>query len=102
MIRNIALALLLFGITTAAFAHAGEVHTYMGTITTIDKDRSFMLKKTDGKTVHVAVAKGTTYLHADGVAAKASDLKEGARVVVKISKDGTTALSIKMAPSKKK
>ncbi|HVS30685.1 MAG TPA: hypothetical protein VMS98_04435 [Thermoanaerobaculia bacterium] len=101
MKRQIAISLvILFGVTTLAFAHAGEVHSYMGTITTLQEDGSFMLEKTDGTTMHVHVTKTTTYLHADGHAAKPSDLKVGSRVVAKISKDGKTALSIKMSPKK--
>jgi hypothetical protein len=89
-------------IPTRAFAHAGEVHSYMGTITTQHKDGSFMLKKTDGKTIHVHVGKTTEYLHADGHLAKAEELKPGLRVVVKMSKDGKTALNVKMAAAAKK
>lgn len=92
---------LLFIVTPLAFAHAGEVHQYMGTITTLNKDSSFMLKKTDGKEMHVQVAKTTKYLHADDHAGKASEVKVGTRVVVKMSKDGKTALSVKMAPPRK-
>lgn len=99
----VALALLVaFGITTVAFGHAGEIHNYMGTITMLNRDGSFLLKKTDGKTMHVHVAKTTTYLHAAGHAAKASELKVGSRVVARISKDGKTALTVKFAPVKKK
>ena len=100
--KRIALSLLiLFGLTTIAFAHAGELHSYMGTISTVHKDGSFMLEKTDGKTMRVQIAKSTTYLHADGHAAKPGELKAGSRVVVKISKDGKTAVSIRMATPKK-
>jgi uncharacterized protein GlcG (DUF336 family) len=92
--------LLLFAVATVAFGHAGETHGYMGTITTLNNDGSFMLKKTDGTTMLVLVAKTTSYLHADDKAATAADLKAGSRVVVKISKDGKTALSVKMAAAK--
>lgn len=90
----------LFVVTTLAFAHAGEIHSYMGTITTLHEDGSFMLKKTDGTTMHLQVAKTTKYLHADDRAATAKDLKVGLRVVVKMSKDGKTALSVKMAAAR--
>ena len=89
--------LLLFAMATLAFGHAGETHSYMGTVTTLHDDGSFMLKKTDGTTMHVLVTKTTTYLRADDKAATPADLKEGMRVVAKISKDGKTALSVKMA-----
>lgn len=84
-----------------AFGHAGEIHNYMGTVTAVHDDGSFMLKKTDGKTMHVAVSKSTTYLHADGKAATATDFAAGKRIVVTISKDGRTATRIKLAAAKK-
>jgi hypothetical protein len=93
--------LFLFTVTMLAYAHAGEVHTYMGTITMLHDDGSFMMKKTDGKTIMVLTSKTTKYLHADDHPGSASELKVGSRVVVKMSTDGKTATSIKMsAPSK--
>jgi len=100
MKKTLAISFLLFIAATMAFGHAGEVHSYMGTVTTLHDDGSFMLKTTDGKTMHVQVATTTTWLRADGSAATASELEAGARAVVKISKDGKTALSVKMASRK--
>ena len=98
MKRHLAISLLIvFGTVAIALAHAGEVHSYMGTITSVEEDGSFMLKKTDGKTMHVLVSATTVYLLADGQKAEASDLKAGSRVVAKISNDGKTALTIKMS-----
>ena len=100
MKRPIAVSLLiLFSIPALAFAHAGEVHSYMGTVTSLRED-GFMLETSDGATMHVQIASTTTFLHADGQAAKASDLKVGTRVVAKIGKDGRTALTIRMAGKK--
>jgi len=89
-----------FGSLTA-FGHAGEVHKYMGTVTALHDDGSFMLEKTDGKTMHVAVSAGTAYLHADGKAASRADLSVGKRVVATISKDGRTASMVKLAAVKR-
>ena len=93
--------LLALGIASSAFAHKGEVHTYMGTVSSVDDDGSFMLATTTGTTKHVLLGKSTTYSHSDGHAAKRTEIKKGTRVVVKISKDGKTALSVKMAARKK-
>jgi len=87
--------LLLFALN--AFGHAGEVHTYMGTVTALHDDGSFMLEKTDGKTMHVRVSDKTSYLRANGKAATRADLTAGKRVVATISKDGKTASTIKIA-----
>jgi hypothetical protein len=83
-----------------AFGHAGEVHKYMGTVTTLHSDGSFMLEKTDGKTMHVTVSKATVYQHADGQVAKRDELVAGKRVVVTISTDGKTATLVKFAAAK--
>jgi multidrug efflux pump subunit AcrA (membrane-fusion protein) len=98
--KTLIILLLLVANASVAFGHAGETHSYMGTVSTINEDGSFILKKTDGSTLHVLVAKATAYLHADDKPATAADLKAGMRVVAKISKDGKTALSVKMAARK--
>jgi hypothetical protein len=100
-VRKLILYSLLLLLALHAFGHAGEVHTYMGTVTALHGDGSFMLEKTDGKTMHVYVSKATVYLHADGRAAARADLTAGKRVVATISKDGKTASTIKLAAAKK-
>ncbi|HEY0157896.1 MAG TPA: hypothetical protein VGF28_11470 [Thermoanaerobaculia bacterium] len=95
--RKFILFSLLLVVALNAFGHAGEVHTYMGTVTALHDDGSFMLKKTDGKTMHVMVSDKTAYLHADGKAARRADLTAGKRVVATISTDGKTASTIKIA-----
>jgi hypothetical protein len=83
-----------------AFGHAGEVHTSMGTITMLHPDGSFMMKKTDGTTIVVAVSKNTRYLHSDGRVATHAELAVRKRVVVTMAKDGKTATTIKLAAGK--
>lgn len=95
--RKLILFTLLLAVALNAFGHAGEVHKYMGTIAAVHDDGSFMLKKTDGKTMHVLVAKTTTYQHADGHAAQRTDVISGKRVVVTIATDGKTASVVKLA-----
>lgn len=99
--RKIFLAALLLLVAANAFAHAGEVHKYMGTVTAVHDDGSFMLQKTDGTTMHVAVSKATAYRHANGSAATAAELTVGRRVVATISTDGKTASEVKLAPVKR-
>ena len=95
--RKFILYTLLLWVALNAFGHAGELHNYMGTVTAVHDGGSFMLKKTDGKTIHVAVSKQTTYLHANGTVATRAELTVGKRAVVTISKDGKTATKIKLA-----
>lgn len=91
-----ALALILL-ITSAALAHAGHAHTYMGAVTALHDDQSFTIKTTEGKEVTVKTAAATTYARADGTAATRADLAPGMRVVVKMATDGKTAASVKMS-----
>ena len=102
MKKLVAISLFLLLASTSAFAHAGEVHTYMGSVTMVHSDTEFMMKTTAGKAVTVQTTPATTWLHADGHAAKRSELAVGSRVVVKMNKDGKTAASVKLsAPAKK-
>lgn len=101
MKRITLVSLLLLFTATLAFAHAGEVHTYLGTITKINADGSFIIKMTNGKERTVLVAKETTYTHSGGRKATRSELVVGKRVSAKISKDGKTALNVKVSAPKK-
>lgn len=101
MKRTVVFTLLFLFTATVAFAHAGEVHTYLGTITTINADGSFVIKMTNGKDRTVLVSSSTTYTHADGQEARPSELVAGKRVSAKISKDGKTALNVKFSAAKK-
>jgi ferric-dicitrate binding protein FerR (iron transport regulator) len=99
--RRFILSSLLMLFTASVFGHAGEVHSYMGTIRTLDHDGSFLLDKTDGTSMKVQVSKTTVYLHADGTPAKRAVLTAGKRAVVTIAKDGKTATTIRIAARKR-
>ena len=99
--RKLVLYSLLLLVALNAFGHAGELHTYLGTVTMLHADGSFMLEKTDGRTMHVAVSKNTVYVHADGDPTTRTELLAGKRVSVTIAKDGRTATKIKLAAVKK-
>lgn len=101
MKRITIISLLLLLTATFAFAHAGEVHTYLGTITTINADGSFVMKMTNGKERTVLISERTTYTHSDGHKAKHAELAVGKRVSARISKDGKTALNVKFSATKK-
>jgi hypothetical protein len=95
MKKYLAVAIFFFAVASA-FAHAGHVHTYMGNVTMLHGVNGFMMKTTDGKELTVQTTPKTTWLRADGHAAKSSDLIVGSRVVVKMNVDGKTAASVKM------
>lgn len=91
------LSLILFLTVTNAFAHAGHIHTYMGTVTMLHTDTQFMMKTSDGKDLTIDTTPKTNWLDAKGHAAKKNDLAIGLRVVVKMNIDGKTAASVTMA-----
>ena len=93
--------LLAFVMSTVLFAHKGEVHSYMGTITKVEAKNSYVMKTTAGKEISFVTAKSTTYKHPDNRAGKQSEITVGTRVVVRVSKDGKTASNVKIAPSAK-
>ncbi len=99
--RRLALFSLLLLATVSAFGHAGEVHKYMGTIAAMHDDGSFLLKTTDGESIHVAVSAKTAFVQADGRPGSRADLAAGTRLVATISTDGKTATTIRFAAKKK-
>jgi len=102
MKKRFAISLFLFLAVTSAFAHAGHSHTYMGSVTMLHGDNTFMMKTTDGKDLTIQTSPKTTWLHSDNHAAKSSELAVGQRVVVKMMTDGKTADTVRMsAPVKK-
>jgi hypothetical protein len=101
MKKLFAMSLFLLLTVTGAFAHAGHIHTYMGSVTMLHGDNAFMIKTIDGKDMTIETSPKTTWLHSDKHAATKSDLVVGTRVVVKMSTDGKTATSVTMsAPAK--
>jgi hypothetical protein len=97
-----AISLFLLLASTAAFAHAGHIHTYMGSVTMLHGDGAFMMKTMDGKDLTIQTSGKTKWLHSDSHATKRSELAVGQRVVVKMMTDGKTADTVTMsAPPKK-
>lgn len=97
MKKLFAISLFVLFAAASVFAHAGHVHMYMGTVTMLHGDTQFMMKTTDGKDLTIDTSSKTSWLHADGHAAKQSELGVGLRVVVKMNTDGKTAASVEMS-----
>lgn len=100
--RKISLFILFSLLAANLFAHAGEVHTYMGTVTMLHGSNTFMMKTSARKELTISTAKTTLYLHADGRPAKQSEVVVGRRVVVTMAKDGKTATRIKIGAMSKR
>lgn len=99
MKKTFALVVFALIFAASAFAHAGHIHTYMGTLTMLNDGNSFVIKTTAGKDLTIRTSARTAYLHADNHAARRSELAVGMRVVVKMMKDGKTAATVKMSPA---
>lgn len=95
--RTVAFSLLFLVLAAPALPHAGEVHTYMGTVSAVGPDSSFGMKTKEGTELNVLTSKTTTFRFADGKPAAFSDLAPGKRVVVTLAKDAKTATLIKLA-----
>ncbi|HEY4642730.1 MAG TPA: hypothetical protein VII75_15415 [Thermoanaerobaculia bacterium] len=91
------LAFALFFVAVSAFAHAGHMHTYMGTVTMLHGDGVFMMKTTDGHDVSVETTAKTAFTDVDNHPAKLADVAVGTKVVVKMNVDRKTAASVKLA-----
>jgi hypothetical protein len=102
MKKRLAISLVLLLAVTSAFAHAGHIHTYMGSVTMLHGDNAFMMKTTDGKDLTIETSPKTAWLDADNHAAKQTDLAVGQRVVVKMMIDGKIAASVTMGTPAKK
>jgi hypothetical protein len=102
MKKLVAISLLLLLAVPSAFAHAGHIHTYMGSVTMLHGDNSFMMKTTDGKDLTILTSPATKWLHADNHPGEKSELAVGQRVVVKMMADGKTADTVKMSAAAKK
>ena len=95
-LRSLGMTLFVFLIAASALAHAGHMHTFMGTVTMLHGDNAFMIKTTDGKDVTIETSPKTEFTTSEGHAAKRSDVAVGTRVVVKMEMDGKTAASVKI------
>ncbi len=103
MRKLFAISLFLLFTVAGVSAHEGHAHTYMGSVTMLHGDNAFMMKTTAGKDLTIETSRKTSWLHSDNHAAKKSELVIGTRVIVKMSTDGKTAVSVKMsAPAKMK
>lgn len=95
MKKLIAISLFLLLIAGGAFAHAGHAHTYMGTVTMLHGDGSFMMTTIDGRNLTIGTSKTTAWLDAAGHTARKTALAVGSRVVIRMAGDGKAA-SVKM------
>jgi hypothetical protein len=100
--KKLILASLFLLLAGNAFAHAGHVHTYLGHVTMLHDDGSFMMKTTAGEALAIATNANTVWRHANNRIASKSELAVGQRVSVRMMKDDKTAASVKMSGPEKR
>ncbi len=97
--RKIApLFLIVLLASSAALAHGGP-GSLLGTVKTVSEGQMVVTTK-DGHEVTVQLSEKTTYEKASKAAA-IQDVVAGARVSVKLEKDGKTAATVKIGSSSK-
>ena len=102
MKRVLLITALLVMASVPLFAHPGHVHTYMGTVSMLHGDNTFMMETAKGDVVTVQTDSKTAFVLSPGNhKGKMGDLEEGMKVVVKMSTDGKTATSITMSKATK-
>ena len=94
MMRKLIVVSLLLFVATAAFAHAGHHHKYLGTVTAVHGDE-VSLHTTDGHDVTFTVTSATSFKRGDADASR-NDLTVGTRVSVEMALDGKTAMVVKI------
>ena len=97
--KRMAAAVLFTLLTATLYGHAGEVHTYLGTIKALDGNQMMIVTK-DGKEMPVTLTSETKYWQGT-TPAKRADLSVGARVSVELGTDGKSATSVKIGAKPK-
>ena len=95
MRKAIILAVSLIILSTAAFAHGGHKHAFLGTVKAVSADQ-LTIETKEGQPATFTLTGKTEYLR-DGKAAHREDLTAGLRVSVHVADDGKTATSVKLA-----
>jgi hypothetical protein len=99
MKKLIITAALLTLFTATLLAHAGEVHTYLGTVKSL-AGNEMVITDRDGKEHSVTLTDGTKYWRGSSSASR-SDLATGLRVSVEIGVDGKSATTVKLGAKPK-
>ena len=93
--RLLITSLLALLVTTAALAHGGHKHQFLGTVKALHEN-NLVVTTTEDKDVTFTLTGDTKYTKGAIVASKA-DLREGVRVSISVENDGTTVKTIKIA-----
>lgn len=98
MTRTLAATLLSLFLAATAFAHAGHVHNFLGTVKDV-RGNDLTIVSTASKEVHFVLTTTTAYRRGEQIAS-ATDLVSGTRVAVHVADDGHTATLIKIGSAK--
>lgn len=94
MTRTLSAAFLALFIAAAAFAHAGHVHNFLGTVKSVQSN-AFTIVSTQSKEVAFVLTPSTSFMRGDKTVSR-QDLVNGERVAVHVADDGHTATLIRI------
>lgn len=94
MNRILSAAFLSLFIAATAFAHAGHVHNFMGTVKSVSGN-DLTIVSTASKEVHFVLTAATAYKRGEEKAGR-ENLTPGTRVAVHVADDGHTATLIRI------
>ena len=93
--RILIAALIALALASAALAHGGHKHQFLGTVKAVEGSE-LLVTTTEGEQVTFKLTEKTRYRKGTAAATKA-DLRAGVRVSVYVENDGKTATTIKIA-----
>lgn len=88
------LAIALFLVAAAAFAHPGHQHHFLGTVKSLSAAQ-LVIETQDGRDASFTLTNATAITR-DGATVARTELTAGRRVAVEVANDGKTAVSVKV------
>ena len=100
MKRFVVLAVLSLLIATAALAHGGHKHQFLGTVDSLAADDLVVTTK-ENETITFRLTAATKYVKGIEAAGR-GDLKNGTRVSITVENDGRTVVTVKIGTARAK
>lgn len=100
MKRFLALALLSLLVASAALAHGGHKHQFLGTVDSVAADELVVTTR-ENETITFKLTARTKYLKGTETASR-DDLRNGSRVSITVENDGRTVVTVKIGTARAK
>ena len=100
MKRFFVLAVLSLLVATAALAHGGHKHQFLGTVDSVVAD-DLVVTTRENETITFKLTPATKYVKGTEAASR-DDLKSGTRVSIAVENDGRTVVTVKIGAARAK